>query len=618
MVNRNDYIELVKQAQLGDEKSVNRLAELGRRRLGAYIYRLTLDEDLTQDIIQESMLEMLKFLNKLERADRFWPWLFRIAGNNLHDHWDHERLQKTKLKSKRPDADSADKQQGLENVVSQELKQVVSAAMTSLRPRQRKVLILRCYEEMSYSEISEVMACSEFAARRLFYRAKNSLAKQLSRRGLGRGSLLMALVLFGKMTAASEAAAASVSVTGAAIKVGTVAALGSLVTSKTSVVSLAIVGVVAVGTVVTNLLPDKASVGNNHGPAASVLAASPLAQAVGGSKEYWYYFPEGPGRPMMMRVKLGAGEGRHDSQFLQNDQSNYHYHNNAICINNNRMFLGDLSVLRLPTDSPELAGFISRVEGREGQAEYVANREKGLLVITTHNSPQGPDRSLVTRHSNVLDERYFLPDWPAGAKVVDNRDAMHKRGWTYFRIAGRINGQEVSGAGRIPFVYAASKRFSPWLRLQLADGTKIVDSGAGACVYNQSGEAVARYKGGSFFKGLGRPWMGLHTIDIVRRDAAEQDVWFETKPLPDSWRVEVALNCGQVKLVYTIDMETDVVEKITFEETDGSEGELRFSYLQDIDNVGNEFDPPTIGRNRSAHQDSPGMLWLVKLINNSW
>ncbi len=83
MGNKDDYIEIVKQAQLGDEKSVNHLAELARGRLRAYIYRLTLDEDLTQDILQETMLKMLKFLNKLERADRFWPWLFRIAGNNF-------------------------------------------------------------------------------------------------------------------------------------------------------------------------------------------------------------------------------------------------------------------------------------------------------------------------------------------------------------------------------------------------------------------------------------------------------------------------------------------------------------------------------------------------------
>jgi hypothetical protein len=241
-----------------------------------------------------------------------------------------------------------------------------------------------------------------------------------------------------------------------------------------------------------------------------------------------------------------------------------------------------------------------------------------LLVITTRNSPQGPYHPLVTRHSNVLDERYFLPDWPAGAKVIDNRDTMHKRGWTYFKITGHINGEEVSGTGRIPFVYAASKQFSPWLQLQLGDGTKIVDNGAEACAYNQSSEAMVRYKGGSFFKGLSRPWMGLHTIDIVRRDAAEQEVWFDTKPSPDGRQVEVVLNCKQVKLLYTIDMKTDVVEKITFTGTNGSEGELRFSYLQNIENLGNELASPRVKSSRRPQQDSPGMLWLVKLINNRW
>jgi hypothetical protein len=193
---------------------------------------------------------------------------------------------------------------------------------------------------------------------------------------------------------------------------------------------------------------------------------------------------------------------------------------------------------------------------------------------------------------------------------------MHKRGWTYFQISGQISGEAVSGAGRIPFVYAASKRFRPWLKLQLGDGSKIVDSGAEACVYDRSSKVAARYKGGSFFKGLGRPWMGLHTIDVVRRDAAEQEVGFETKPLPGRERVEVVLNCKQIELVYTINMKTDVVEKITFSASDGSEGELRFSYLQDIENLGNEFAPPRIRSDRAPRRQDQGILWLVNLINS--
>jgi hypothetical protein len=224
----------------------------------------------------------------------------------------------------------------------------------------------------------------------------------------------------------------------------------------------------------------------------------------------------------------------------------------------------------------------------------------------------------VDRHFNVLQEEYFQFDWPQSTTVIDNRDAMHKRGWTYFRISGLVNGKEVSGTGRIPFVYETSKRFSPWLRLQFGDGSKILDNGAEACVFDGSSKEVARYAGGSFFKGLGRPWIGLHTIDTVRRDAAEQQVWFETKKISGDNKAEVVLTVEQAKLVYTIDMETDVVEKITFAGTNGSEGELRFSYLQDIENVGNEFASPRAGSYRRSQQNSPGMLWLVKLINNHW
>jgi len=277
-----------------------------------------------------------------------------------------------------------------------------------------------------------------------------------------------------------------------------------------------------------------------------------------------------------------------------------------------------LSVARLPTDSEDLSRFISQVEGGQAEMERVSSTKKGLLVISKR-SDQGGDRIWRTdRHFNVLDEEYFQFDWPQNARIVDNRDEMHKRGWTYFRITGHINGQQVSGTGRMPFVYAASGQSGPWLNLQLADGTRIVDSGAEACVFDASGKAVAAYKGGSFFKGLGRPWMGLHTIDTVRRDAAEKQVWFETRHLPGGSKVEVILTHEQTRLVYTFDIQTDVIEKITFSADNGGEGDLEFSYLQNIDNPGNEFVSPRVASYRKLQQNPPGMLWLLKLINNRW
>jgi len=265
-----------------------------------------------------------------------------------------------------------------------------------------------------------------------------------------------------------------------------------------------------------------------------------------------------------------------------------------------------------------LTRFISQTEGKWPDMEYVSAKRRGLLVVSKRLGAGGNKVWRIDRHDNVLEEEYFQSDWPASATVIDNRDPMHRRGWTYFTISGRINAREVSGTGRIPFVYAAGKRFSPWFELQLGDGSKIADTGAQACVLDRSGKMVAKYEGGSFFKGLAQPWMGLHTIDTVRRDAAEQWVTFETGNVSSSDKAKVILTCEQVKLVYTINMETDVIERITFTANDGGEGELIFSYLQDIDNVGNEFTLPRVRNYRQPQQDPPGMLWLVNLITNRW
>jgi hypothetical protein len=250
--------------------------------------------------------------------------------------------------------------------------------------------------------------------------------------------------------------------------------------------------------------------------------------------------------------------------------------------------------------------------------ERVSSRAKGLLVISRRSSEHGDRIWRADRHFNVLEEEYFQFNWPQDARIVDNRDQMHKRGWTYFRITGRINGRQISGTGRMPFVYAASGQSGPWLKLQLGDGTKIVDNASVACVFDASGKAVASYNGGSFFKGLGRPWMGLHTIDTVRRDAAERQVWFETRQLSGGEKTKVILTREQTKLVYTINMGSDVIEKITFSAGNIVEGELEFSYLQNVENVGNEFASPRIGSYRKPQQNPPGMLWLIKLINDRW
>jgi len=488
--------------------------------------------------------------------------------------------------------------------------------MQELEPRHRAVLTMRCYDRMAYGEIAKLMDCTELGVRALFYRAKKALAKKLSGYGFSEAALPATLVVFGKLTASSEAAAASISITAGTVKVGAAAVLTAVATSKTGLISLATAGVIAAGSIAVVSGKSNTNARPREPGAGRFSSASLPASASRGSEECWYFYPEGAGLPVMMRLReFGASGKQAHCRALQNQYANYWFDStkNTITMNNYHIWESDLSVKRLPTDSLALSEFLSQVEGKPANVERVSGAKIGTLIICKRDRDEDSRIWRIHRHINTLEEEYFQFNWPGTTRVLDNRDDMHKRGWTYFRITGELGGKSVSGAGRIPFVYATSKRYYPWLTMKVGQYLKFEDSGAEASIYDGSGKVVARYEGGSFFKGFARPWMGLHTIDIVRRDAAQQRVWFETRLGQDETDVEVVLSLERMKIIYTIDMQMDLVEKITFSGGNGSEGELRFSYLQDIDNIGSEFAPPRRTSLTGPHGNGQGMLWLVRL-----
>jgi RNA polymerase sigma factor (sigma-70 family) len=627
MDNNKDYVELVEQARFGNRQSLDILAQQVRGPLYAYVYRITLQEDISQDIVQESMLEMFNNLVKLERADRFWPWLCKIAFYKIRRYYTKEHRCRTVSipdAGDWPQGETRDGQTGLTALIGEELKQLIFDAMRELKPKHRAVLAMRCYEEMQYSQIAQLMDSSELGTRVLFYRAKEALHKHLSKKGFRKGFLLSALALFGRMTAPSEAAVPSVTVTATTTKVGAVAALVGVSTSKTTIVTLATAAVLAAGTILAPLPVDKAIAWTDkvtdslrQNLTKNITAPADINRD---RDEYWYYYPEKTDGPVMTCLIKGQPQTKYSyCQRLEDDHANYYFDKltNTIHINNYRMWRDNLAVLRLPTDNANLTESLSAVEGesQSEKIECVSSDSNGLLVIVERGDTGACSHT--SHRYNVPDEEYFRYSWPAGTKIIDNRDAMHKRGWTYFRITGYINGEKVSGTGRIPFVYATAKQFPPWLKLLVAHRLEITDGLAGAGIYNADKHTFTTYPTDAFFKGLARPWMGLHTIDTIRRDAAEQQLPFETRYTPGNPKAEVILTHEQGKIVYTIDMEKDVIEKITLltnkDKNQETKAELKFSYLGDIEQAGVEFAEPR-GKNYGIpQQQRQGMLWLVQL-----
>ena len=169
-----DYTELVEKAQLGDEASMSRLAELARESLRRYVFRVTLDESVTQDILQEVMLEMFKVLGKLKRADRFRTWLHGIAFNRIRRHYGQDWCRKKVPMSEEEYLNHpGESREGLANLVNQELKQRQDISHIEIRAgttlniifpgKERSFTVLPCFREAVFKRLdSSVTLRPEF------------------------------------------------------------------------------------------------------------------------------------------------------------------------------------------------------------------------------------------------------------------------------------------------------------------------------------------------------------------------------------------------------------------------------------------------------------------------
>jgi RNA polymerase sigma-70 factor (ECF subfamily) len=183
MNDESGYIQFLAEARSGGQAGMSRLAVLVWERLYPFVFRTTQNRDATEDILQETLLTMLRRLSSLRDGQRFWAWIYRIAWSKIQDRVRDRRLRSLHETTVRERGEAEGCLAGdgdpLDVQVREETLQQVSAAITRLNHRQRDILQLRCYEELPYTEIAARTRTSPDKVRVRFHRAKKSLQAQL-------------------------------------------------------------------------------------------------------------------------------------------------------------------------------------------------------------------------------------------------------------------------------------------------------------------------------------------------------------------------------------------------------------------------------------------------------
>ena len=179
----NDNIQhLLSEARSGNQASMGLLAGIVWERLYPFVFRTTLNHDLTEDVLQETLLTMLGNVACLRDKDRFWPWVFRIAWNKIQDNLRRRKHQSTRKASFLQKQSYENRSGGdslLDATIHAERLQRLSEVLEQLSRQHKDILRLRYYEQLPYNEIATLTRTTPQKARARFHRAKKHLKAQL-------------------------------------------------------------------------------------------------------------------------------------------------------------------------------------------------------------------------------------------------------------------------------------------------------------------------------------------------------------------------------------------------------------------------------------------------------
>jgi RNA polymerase sigma factor (sigma-70 family) len=140
--------------------------------LARHLRRMVRDDDVAQDLLQDTMLRAWKALDRLGAGANERAWLYRIATNAALNHL---RGRARELRVMERHAREIDVNRATNGAADEETRLALWQRVAALPERQRLALTLRIADELEYDEIGARMGCSQDTARANVYQATKKL-----------------------------------------------------------------------------------------------------------------------------------------------------------------------------------------------------------------------------------------------------------------------------------------------------------------------------------------------------------------------------------------------------------------------------------------------------------
>lgn len=144
----------VRQIKAGRSDLIELLVRKHSDRLYHIILRMVQSPAAAEDLLQDTWVFVMRNLHKFDTAYPLPPWLTQIAINACRSYLRRERLRGllklTKINSP-PSEPASDVPREVE------VKKLAQAALKSLSPRLREIVVLKFYSSLTYEEVAEAL-----------------------------------------------------------------------------------------------------------------------------------------------------------------------------------------------------------------------------------------------------------------------------------------------------------------------------------------------------------------------------------------------------------------------------------------------------------------------------
>lgn len=175
---------LYRRVKAGDQDALRLLIARYHRPLFDFLYRLTDDPPLADDLAQQTFIRVLTFTG--DAPMHLQGWLFTIARHLAYDHFRSAWVRHENsvdftdgIEALLSTPDSTPEQQ----IITSDEEQIIARSLQSLPPEQREVVILRFYHDLTLPAIAEVVGAPLGTIKSRLFHALKKLKFQLIMNG---------------------------------------------------------------------------------------------------------------------------------------------------------------------------------------------------------------------------------------------------------------------------------------------------------------------------------------------------------------------------------------------------------------------------------------------------